>query len=442
MLKKVALAFCLILIFVVLAGCVDYSGDTVATNTTDADIEATQLPKSTGLPFDSTQSTGATESIDVAEPTVHIHSYYGETVEPTCTEKGYILHSCACGDCFIDSYTEPLDHDWGVWQTVTAATAQEEGLQQRTCVLCEAVQHQTLPKLEQGHTHSYAEQVVSPTCTSEGYTLYSCACGDSYTDAITASVGHIFGSYQSNADATCTSDGTKTAICDRCGAISTVTDTGTKLDHNWNDWTVVREPTTSAEGLKSRNCQRCNATDNQAIEKLPEVHVHDYRKETVAATCTESGYAIFTCSCGDSYREETSQAKGHSWGVWNVTVEPTVTKEGLKCRICEVCGAEETEAVEVLPVENGFVFVSWSETIGRNEDAHVTIKGQPGVEYEITVYYKSGPSTAKGLESKVADENGYVTWTWHVGGRTSLGTFEILVTGGGETRTIYFTIEE
>ena len=32
------------------------------------------------------------------------------------------------------------------------------------------------------HTHSYVETVVEPTCTTKGYTLYKCACGDEYKD--------------------------------------------------------------------------------------------------------------------------------------------------------------------------------------------------------------------------------------------------------------------
>ena len=36
------------------------------------------------------------------------------------------------------------------------------------------------------HVHSYAQTVVNPTYTSEGYTLYRCAdCGDEYKDSIT-----------------------------------------------------------------------------------------------------------------------------------------------------------------------------------------------------------------------------------------------------------------
>lgn len=90
----------------------------------------------------------------------------------------------------------------------------------------------------------------------------------------------------------------------------------------------------------------------------------------------------------------------------------------------------------------GIVFVTWPKTISRNEEGTVTIKGAPNTKYSIKVYYKSGPSTAKGLEDQVSDANGYVTWTWKVGSRTSYGDFEIVVTGGGETAKVNYSVVE
>ena len=94
---------------------------------------------------------------------------------------------------------------------------------------------------------------------------------------------------------------------------------------------------------------------------------------------------------------------------------------------------EETESLQIL---------AWPETIGRNETGTVKIKGKANTEYSITVYYKSGPSTAKGLEAKTSDADGYVSWSWKVGGRTTPGTYKIVVEGGGEKVTVEFTVTE
>ena len=86
------------------------------------------------------------------------------------------------------------------------------------------------------------------------------------------------------------------------------------------------------------------------------------------------------------------------------------------------------------------MFVILPGTVGRNEKATVAIIGQAGVTYDIDVYYKSGESSAKGLEDQVADGQGYVCWTWKIGPSTAAGTYRIEVTGGGVTQTIYFTV--
>lgn len=42
------------------------------------------------------------------------------------------------------------------------------------------------------HKHSYAQTVTPPTCTKQGYTTYTCSCGDRYTGNYTDSVSHYY----------------------------------------------------------------------------------------------------------------------------------------------------------------------------------------------------------------------------------------------------------
>ncbi len=42
------------------------------------------------------------------------------------------------------------------------------------------------------HTHSYVETVVEPTCTTKGYTLHKCSCGEEYKDNETEKVPHNY----------------------------------------------------------------------------------------------------------------------------------------------------------------------------------------------------------------------------------------------------------
>ena len=78
----------------------------------------------------------------------HTHNYIDEVVKPTCTEKGYTKHTCACGDSYQDSETAALGHDWGEWKVVTAPKVGVEGLQERTCKRgCGAKETQAIPAL-------------------------------------------------------------------------------------------------------------------------------------------------------------------------------------------------------------------------------------------------------------------------------------------------------
>ena len=42
----------------------------------------------------------------------HTHSYSATVTAPTCTEKGYTTHTCACGDSYKDSYVNALGHNY------------------------------------------------------------------------------------------------------------------------------------------------------------------------------------------------------------------------------------------------------------------------------------------------------------------------------------------
>ncbi len=85
---------------------------------------------------------------------------------------------------------------------------------------------------EQGeHEHNYTTQIVAPTCTEQGYTIYTCECGETYNGDNVNALGHSFTDYVSNNNATLEADGTKTATCNRegCNETNTITDEGTKL---------------------------------------------------------------------------------------------------------------------------------------------------------------------------------------------------------------------
>ncbi|MBO9596901.1 MAG: hypothetical protein J7559_03630 [Cohnella sp.] len=64
--------------------------------------------------------------------------------------------------------------------------------------------------------------------------------------------------------------------------------------------------------------------------------------------------------------------------------------------------------------------------------ATLVIRTKPGASVDLSVIYKSGQSQAKHLGAAVAGDDGTVSWTWHVSGRTTPGQWSLKVTGAGQ----------
>ena len=89
----------------------------------------------------------------------------------TCTDPG-------CGKT-LSERVPALGHDWGDWIVDQQETDQADGLKHRICKTCGERQDAKIPKLE--HIHNHLPTKVEPTCEEQGYTRYTCACGDTVT---------------------------------------------------------------------------------------------------------------------------------------------------------------------------------------------------------------------------------------------------------------------
>ena len=74
----------------------------------------------------------------------------GVEVYPTCSERGYILHTCElCGAQMKDNFTDMIDHTWGDWVTVQEATTEQEGRNERHCTECgELLDYEIIPMID------------------------------------------------------------------------------------------------------------------------------------------------------------------------------------------------------------------------------------------------------------------------------------------------------
>ena len=190
-------------------------------------------------------------------------------------------------------------------------------------------------------SHTYGSAVITkqPTCTSEGTKTKTCTkCGATVTETI-AKLSH---SYTATVVApTCTANGYTLHKCSVCG--TSYKDNTTKATgHSYGNSVVTKQPTCTSEGTKTKTCTQCGATVTETIAKLS----HSYTTTVVAPTCTADGYTLHKCSvCGTSYKDNTTKATGHSYGNSVVTKQPTCTSEGTKIKTCTKCNATVTETI-------------------------------------------------------------------------------------------------
>ena len=86
--------------------------------------------------------------------------------------------------------------------------------------------------------------------------------------------------------------------------------------------------------------------------------------------------------------------------------------------------------------------LSKTSPIKAGSTATVEVQGEPNTEYSIVVEYSSGPSSASGLEPKLSDESGYVSWSWRVSGSVKPGNYTITISSENKSFKTELIVEE
>ena len=263
------------------SGCVSLESITIPKNVSHIKERAfdgcTALKKVDYLGSDTgwsqvTKETG-NNALDNAEKsftrTDYEHKYTDTVIPPTCTERGCTVHLCSCGDKREDSYTPPLGHSY------------KGGI----CVRCGILD----PNKDIPHKHDFIPIVTKPTCMSEGFTTYTCSCGECYTKDYVSAVGHKTQLQNAKAAGCLTGGYTGDEVCTVCGKVFKQGSVIFALGH-----------------------------DPQPVR-------------VKAPTCTESGYTgdLICMRCGDMTQ-----------------IGTTVAAAGHKFfgGVCSVCGAKGAEA--------------------------------------------------------------------------------------------------
>lgn len=196
-------------------------------------------------------------------------------------------------------------------------------------------------------THDFVTETIAPTCTTEGFTTYTCSdCEYSYVGDYVSELGHNYS--DTRVASTCTEKGYTIHECVRCNK-SYQDNPVRELGHDMQPSTVL--PSCAESGYLVYSCTRCDERNSTETAKPLG---HNYITRTVAATCTDGGYALHECSrCGDNYKDGISQPLGHNFV--SGTILPTCTEFGKTQYECQVCDYRYTESDGTYPTGHSYV---------------------------------------------------------------------------------------
>ena len=195
------------------------------------------------------------------------------------------------------------------------------------------------------HIAQFADTVVDPTCTKQGYTHHACTVkGCTYApvdDTYVAATDHTW--VTQTFPASCTEQGTVFYKCSACGA--TRTEKIAALGHDLSRCDLF-PATCTKPGRVVGTCARCGVQIDEVIPAKG--HDYSYADVRTEPTCTESGHYKGTCpTCGKDY-DDVIPALDHDWGEWVVAQEPTYTTTGYRYHICARCNARVGEDIPKL----------------------------------------------------------------------------------------------
>ena len=175
---------------------------------------------------------------------------------------------------------------------------------------------------------------VAPTCTTEGSRTWVCRrCGHEATETIPMTEHRI--QLQTDVEPTCTTAGSATRRCVDCGITASRPQTLPALGHNYQVIEQVPD-TCETAGYTLSACSRCKETLREEGKPLGHSPV---TLPGVSATCTASGLTEGSqCSrCGRILTaQETIPALGHNWSTrGEVAQEPTCTADGVMRYPCQ-----------------------------------------------------------------------------------------------------------
>lgn len=326
---------------------------------------------------------GKNTPVDTTPAGTHEHSYVTTVIAPTCTDDGYTLHTCSCGDTFKSDTVAKLGHSFGAWVVTKEPTETETGLKTRTCSKCNETETQEIAVKVTEHVHTYGNWQVAknPTDKAEGLLVKNCTDGD---NSITATIPALnttdYTKGSNSVDSTCKTAGVYEYVFTKDNQSFSFKIALPMLEHELV--TEDKAATCTEAGYHRVTCKNCDYKEEETIRPLGHTWDHDeatceYAKtctvcnvigealkahngvaQTSPATCTEDGKIAYICSyCNKTLSEEAIPAVGHNYGEWHQTVSE---EKNEKCEIvnkfereCLICNHKDTKT-DILRIEHEY----------------------------------------------------------------------------------------
>lgn len=164
------------------------------------------------------------------------------------------------------------------------------------------------------HTHSWTEkEVKTPTCLTEGYVLYVCACGEEQKNILPA-LGHSSYHLVDAKEATEEENGyTGDKYCDICKKLVEYGEVIPAKKYNGLHLVNYSEPTCLEEGYSGDWVNEQGTVVIKGTVLLPLSDSHKFVLErTEAPTCTSEGYSLYRCSaCGFEKKDDIQERLPH-----------------------------------------------------------------------------------------------------------------------------------
>ena len=196
-------------------------------------------------------------------------------VKATCSQMGTTEYKAVYGEYSSTKEMQdiPLDAKNHVGGTeirnAKEATCEEEGYTGDIyCKKCGEILQKGTVTDKKEHIWDQGEIVKEPTCTQDGEKKYTCTLCQKTKPEVIASTGHRIKELRNVKDATCELAGySGDTYCKDCGK---KLESGTVIPatgHSFGEYEVVKEPTSTEEGLKSRTCSVCGKVESVTIQK-------------------------------------------------------------------------------------------------------------------------------------------------------------------------------